>query len=52
MSKADLTPASKEGARTMMQDDWMVWGMGLGQLLAIVIVVLVIAALIKYVFFR
>ncbi len=36
----------------MMQDDWMVWGMGLGQLLAIVIVVLVIAALIKYVFFR
>ena len=36
----------------MMHDGWMIWGMGLGHLLAIVIVVFVIGALIKYVFFR
>lgn len=36
----------------MMNDSWMIWGMGLGHLVAIVLVALVIAALIKYVFFR
>jgi hypothetical protein len=30
----------------------MMWGMGLGGLLALVIVVLLLAALVKYVFFR
>lgn len=35
-----------------MMDGWMMWGMGLGHLFGIVVVVLVIAALIKYVFFR
>jgi hypothetical protein len=30
----------------------MMWGMGLGGLLALVIVVLLIAALVKYLFFR
>lgn len=32
--------------------DGMMWGMELGQLLLIVLLVLAIAALIKYVFFR
>jgi hypothetical protein len=32
--------------------DGMMWGMGLGHLLVVVIAVLVVAALIKYVFFR
>lgn len=36
----------------MMNDGWMMWGMGLWHLGGIVLVVLVIAALIKYVFFR
>lgn len=36
----------------MMNDGWMMWGMGLGHLLALVVVALLIAALIKYVFFR
>lgn len=36
----------------MMNDGWMMWGMGLGQLIAVVLIALVIAALIKYVFFR
>lgn len=36
----------------MMNDSWMMWGMGLGHLLGILVVMLVIAALIKYVFFR
>lgn len=35
-----------------MMHDGMMWGMGIGELLAIVIGVLVIAALIKYLFFR
>lgn len=30
----------------------MIWGMGLGGLLGLAILVLVVAALIKYVFFR
>jgi hypothetical protein len=30
----------------------MIWGMGLGGLIVLVLVVLVIAALVKYVFFR
>jgi hypothetical protein len=33
-------------------DGWLVWGMGLGSLIGLLILVLVIAALIKYVFFR
>lgn len=36
----------------MMNDGWMMWGMGVGHLIALVIVILVIVALIKYVFFR
>jgi hypothetical protein len=36
----------------MMNDSWIIWGMGVGDLVAIVLVPLVIAALIKYVFFR
>lgn len=35
----------------MMHDGW-IWGMGLGHLLGLAIIALVIAALIKYVFFR
>ena len=34
----------------MMRD--MMWGMGIGQLLMLVLVALVIAALLKYLFFR
>jgi hypothetical protein len=36
----------------MMDDSWMFWGMGLGHLVVIVLAALVIAALVKYVFFR
>ena len=35
----------------MMNDGWM-WGMGSGYLLGLVVIALVIAAIIKYVFFR
>jgi hypothetical protein len=42
----------REGSRGVMHDGWMMWGMGVAHLLAIALVVLVIAALIKYVFFR
>lgn len=35
-----------------MMHDGMMWGMGFGGLLALVVAVLVIAALVKYVFFR
>lgn len=35
----------------MMNDGWM-WGMGLWHIILIVLVALVIAALVKYVFFR
>lgn len=34
-----------------MHDGWM-WGMGSGQLVGLVLITLVIAALIKYVFFK
>jgi hypothetical protein len=36
----------------MMDSGGMMWGMGLGGLIVLVLVVLVIAALVKYVFFR
>jgi hypothetical protein len=38
----------------MMHDGMsgMMWGMGLGHLLVLVVALLVIAALIKYIFFR
>lgn len=36
----------------MMTDGGMMWGMGLGGWLVLLILVLVVAALIKYVFFR
>lgn len=36
----------------MMHDDWVFWGMGFGRLAMLALLVLVIAALIKYVFFR
>lgn len=32
--------------------DGMMWGMGLGGWLALVILILVVAALVKYIFFR
>lgn len=35
-----------------MMNDGMMWGMGLGHLLVALLVLLAIAALIKYVFFR
>jgi hypothetical protein len=35
-----------------MHDGWMTWGMGLGSWIGLLILVLVIAALIKYVFLR
>jgi hypothetical protein len=35
-----------------MMDGGMMWGMGLGGLIALVVVALVIAPLVKYVFFR
>jgi hypothetical protein len=36
----------------IMKGDGMMWGMGLWGLLLAVLVVLVIAALVKYIFFR
>jgi hypothetical protein len=35
----------------MMNDGWM-WGMGYGHLFGLVVIALIIAALVKYVFFR
>jgi len=35
-----------------MMDGGTMWGVGLGGLIALIILVLVIAALVKYVFFR
>ena len=35
-----------------MMDGGMMWGIGVGGLIALVLVALVIAALVKYVFFR
>ena len=35
-----------------MMPDGMLWGMGFGHLLGLVVIALVIAALVKYVFFR
>jgi hypothetical protein len=35
-----------------MMDGGMMWGMGLAGIIALVVTVLVIAALIKYLFFR
>ena len=35
-----------------MMDGGMMWGMGVGELIALVVVALVIVALVKYVFFR
>ena len=35
-----------------MMDGGMMWGMGVGGLIALVVLALVIAALVKYVFFR
>lgn len=34
----------------MMQDGWL-WGMGFGHILGVILLALVIAALVKYVFF-
>lgn len=36
----------------MMDDGWMWWGMGAGHLIGLLLLALVIAALVKYVFFR
>ena len=38
--------------RQHMMNGGMMWGMGIGGLIALVVVALVIAALVKYVFFR
>lgn len=35
-----------------MMHDGMMWGMGWGGLLALLVLVLIIAALVKYIFFR
>jgi hypothetical protein len=35
-----------------MMDGGMMWGMGVGGLIVLIVLVLVIAALVKYVFFR
>ena len=35
-----------------MMSDGVIWGMGLGHLLGLILIVLTIAALIKYVVFR
>ncbi len=35
-----------------MMNDGILWGMGSGHLLGVLVVTLVIAALVKYVFFR
>lgn len=35
-----------------MMDGGMMWGMGIGWLIALVVAALVITALVKYVFFR
>jgi hypothetical protein len=39
------------GGPTMMNDGW-IWGMGFGHLVGLVLIALIVAALIKYVFFR
>ena len=36
----------------MMTDTGMMWGMGVGSWLVVLVLVLLVAALIKYVFFR
>lgn len=38
--------------RDMMDGGGMMWGMGIGWLIAAIVVALLIAALVKYVFFR
>jgi hypothetical protein len=38
--------------RTVMMDGGMMWGMGLWSLLGLAVIALVIAALVKYVFFN
>jgi hypothetical protein len=35
-----------------MMDGGMMWGMGVGGLIALILLVLVIASLVKYIFFR
>jgi hypothetical protein len=35
-----------------MMDGGMMWGMGLAGLLALIVIILAIAALVKYLFFR
>ena len=40
------------GRLLLMMNDGMMWGMGVGHLLVIIVLLLVIAALVKYVFFR
>lgn len=34
----------------MMQEGWMFWGIGVGHMIALLIIALVVAALIKYAF--
>ncbi len=36
----------------MMNDGWIIWGMGIGHIVVVALVALVIAALVKYVFVR
>jgi hypothetical protein len=52
-STADVDHGASREHRgpNMMHDGWM-WGMGFGHLLGLIVLALVIAALVKYVFFR
>lgn len=44
-------PGSAQRSSVMMHDGYL-WGMGVGHLVGVVLIVLVIAALVKYVFLR
>ena len=44
--------ADKSRWSFMMDGGGMMWGMGIGHVLVIVLLILLIAALVKYVFFR
>jgi hypothetical protein len=48
----DCHDASRACQEAAMMHDTMMWGMGIGQLLLLVLLVLAVAALVKYVFFR
>lgn len=51
LGETTVEACSEIGVRAMMPDG-MMWGMGLGHLLLAVLVLLSVAALMKYLFFR